>query len=60
MNAQQVEQHRLACEVRYVLDKSLPERRAYLAMVEQRRGAAGAARLRDAIAAEWGRRKEAA
>lgn len=54
------EPHRLACEVRYALDKPLAERRAYLALVEQRRGAAGAARLREAMAAEWQRRKAAA
>lgn len=54
------EPHRLACEVRYALAKPLPERREYLADVEAKRGAAGAAYLRDAVAAEWHRRREAA
>lgn len=53
------EGYRLACEVRYVLAKPLPERRAFLALVEQRRGEAGVARLRDAVAAEWHRQRAA-
>lgn len=54
------EAYRIACEVRYVLAKPLEARRAFLALVEQRRAVAGAARLRDAVAAEWQRRRQAA
>ncbi len=43
-----------------MLAKPLPERREYLADVEAKRGAAAAAYLRDAVAAEWQRQREAA
>ena len=51
------ESHRLACEVRYALAMPLAERRAYLALVAERRGEAGAQYLRDAVRAEWEQRK---
>lgn len=52
------EAHRLACEVRLVLSWPLDKRRAYLADVQRHRGDAGVQYLKDAIQAEFYRRKE--
>ena len=51
---------RLECEARDVMAKeTLEARRAYLAGVESKRGMSAANELRDAITAEWGKRKAA-
>jgi hypothetical protein len=53
------EEWRHACEVRAVLDlPTVAERREYLDLAEKRRGATAGQKLRDAVTAEWLRRRE--
>lgn len=48
------EQHRHACEIRFVISlPSASKRKAFLDGVEQKRGKAAADRLRDDVETEW-------
>jgi hypothetical protein len=53
---------RAQCEARHVLNEkpTLAQRRAFLELVEARRGKAGRRALEDAIRQEWDRRKKSA
>ncbi len=52
------EEYREACEVRYVIDlPSIERRRAYLALVREKRGAGPADRLETLVRFEWERRR---
>ena len=56
-------QHMLECEVRDVIKRFYPDGAAakeYLDACEKKRGKDAADRLRDAVRAEWRRKKEAA
>lgn len=47
----------MACEARMVCDMPTKERRAeYLSLVEKKRGAAGAEKLKAAVRKEWNER----
>lgn len=53
------EEWRHACEVRHVLSMpTLMDRRDYLDLAEKHRGKVAGQKLRDAVSAEWLRRRE--
>lgn len=51
------EAYRLACEARHLLTWPLTQRQAYLADIPKIRGESAAQALRDAVRAEWMRRR---
>lgn len=51
-------EYRMECEARMVCDMPTKERRAeYLALVERKRGPAGAEKLKAAVRKEWNERR---
>lgn len=53
------EEYRMACEARHVLAMPIPARREYLQGVDEKRGTAAGKALREAVKAEWEKRRKA-